>query len=165
MSRTFSTKTWIGGELKAFGAVRLEPEQLEVAADRAFGNPALLSQHAHTPVGGARGLGVQDAIEQFRDPLVAMNAWASGAQFIVQTGQPMFAVTLAPQTDGGPTDRATFGNGLVGKSGGRQQYNVGPLDQRMGHTARTHQRLQLLLFRDCQYHRPIWPAHRASSTL
>jgi hypothetical protein len=68
----------VGGEFEALGAMRLEPEELEVAADRTLGNPGFFSDQAHTPVGGALGFGVQDAINQCRHLLIAMSARASG---------------------------------------------------------------------------------------
>jgi hypothetical protein len=153
----------VGREFEALGAVRLESEELEVAADGALGDSALLGDQTHTPVGGALGFGVQNAIDEFRHLLIAMATWASRPQFIVQAGEPMFAVALTPQADGGRGHRAAFGNGLVRQSRGRQQHYIYPPYQRMRHTARTRQRFQLLAFQCRQHHHPIWPAHRASS--
>src|SRR5216684_2490929 len=160
----FLHKERIGGELKAGAAVGLQAEQLEVAPDGALGNPGLRGGQAHTPVGGGLRFGVQYAINQFRYRLIAMATWASGPQLIVQTAQPLVPVALAPQADGRRAQRAALGNGLVGDSGSRQQHYLCPPNQRLRHTARTHQCLQLLPILLPQHHRLIRPAHRASST-
>ena len=44
----------VGGELETLGAMRLQAEQGEIAADRAFGNAAGLRRRAHTPASGDR---------------------------------------------------------------------------------------------------------------
>ena len=70
----------VGGEFEALGAMRLESEELEVAAHRALGNPGFFGDQAHTPVGGALGFGVQDAIDQCRHLLIAMGGSAKCEQ-------------------------------------------------------------------------------------
>ena len=82
----------VGGEFETLGALRLESEELEVAAHRALGNPGCFGDQAHTPVGGALGFGVQDAIDQRRHLLIAMGPRATGPQLIVQAGQPLGAI-------------------------------------------------------------------------
>jgi hypothetical protein len=153
----------VGGEFEALGAMRLESEELEVAADRALGNPGFFGDQTHTPVGSALGFGVQDAIDQGRHLLVIMGAGATGPQLVMQTCHSLRAIALAPQADGGRADRAALGNHIIRQSGSRQQDDPCPPHQRMGHTARTRQGLQLLPLLLGQHHRHIGSTHRASS--
>jgi hypothetical protein len=89
----------VGRQLEAPGAVRLDPEQPEVALHRAFRDPAGRGRATDAPVRTDARAALQDRRQQVRHRLVIMAARAPGPLLTVEPGQTLLEEPLAPVTD------------------------------------------------------------------
>jgi hypothetical protein len=136
-------KKRVGRELKTLAAVRLQSEQCEIPAHRAFGNAGGGSGRAHAPVSGVLGLVLYYQLNQLRHLFVIVSAGAPWPQFIVQTGESALLIAPAPVANGRSTHPAAPRHFPIGLSVARPQYDAGAPHQRMRYAARAHHRLQL----------------------
>jgi hypothetical protein len=89
----------VGRQLEAPGAVRLDPEQPEVALHRAFRDPAGLGRAPDGPVRTDARAALEDRRQQVRHRLVIMAARAPRPLLTVEPGQTLLEEPLAPVAD------------------------------------------------------------------
>ena len=150
--------------LKLLAAVRLEPEQREVASHRTLGNAGVRRRCTHAPMGGVGRPAVEHLAYQRRHLLIAIATRPSRTQFPVQPSHPAFAPAAPPVADGRNADPTTRRNCLIGYPFSRHQHDPGAPHQRVRQTARARNRTQLFILSCTDFHRPIRSAHQQASS-
>jgi len=154
------------GQLEAFGAVRLQAEELEVARNAALGDARLSSDRANAPVRRAIGrLGVQRGLDQMRHALVVDHARLARANVVVQTGDAPLDEPSAPLAHSGLRQLQALGDGVVGFAVGAAQNDAGPIAQCSGKRAAARKALKLrtLLVRQQHFDLRSARSHRGIS--
>jgi len=142
------------GELEAFGAVRLQAKELEIARNAALGDARLGSHRAHAPVRRAVGrLGVQRRLDQLRHALVVDRAGPARPNIVVQPSHAPLDESRAPLPHRGLGHLQALGDGAIGLALGAAQDDARPVAQCRWQRATARERLQLrpLLLRQHQF--------------
>ncbi len=148
-------------QLEAFGAVRLQPEELEVALDTALGNAGLGSHGAHAPMGGTVGrLGVQRRPDQLGHALVIDRARLAWADIVVEAGNAALNEARAPLAHRGIGELESLRDRIVGFAVSAAQNNASPVAEGRRQRATSRKRLQLRPLVVGQHKFGLRPAHR-----
>jgi hypothetical protein len=105
----------IGGKLEAAGAVRLQAEELEQAMDGALGNPGLVGDGAHAPMGCGLGLARECLGDQLGHRLILNRAGPTATHLVVEPLDPIGDEAIAPFADRmGPDTKPRRHDGVAG---------------------------------------------------
>ena len=132
MSRTFSTKKRIGGELERTGTMRLHRKRLKKPVHRGFGDSARPCGLPNGPVGSRLRSSRQGAFQQRRHLFIFNGAWAAGAQFIVKSRHTPLKETAPPLADRGIGPLQTVRDLAVACAFRRPEHDFGAGDDGMG---------------------------------
>ncbi len=115
------------GQLEAFGAMRLQPEELEVPRNAGLGDAGLGGHRAHAPVRRAVGrLGVQRGLDQLRHAFVVNRTRLARAHVVVQARDATFDEARAPLAHRGLGQLQALGNSIVGLAIGAAEDDARP---------------------------------------
>src|SRR5512146_2547983 len=149
----------IGGELETLGAVRLQPEELEISMHAGLGDAALAGRPAHAPVRGAvLGLLIESFTDQARDLFILDRARSSGSQLIVESIDTVLHEPSAPLANGRIGQLKALRHRAVGITGRARQHNACSLRQRRSDRARACNRAQLRFLSFAQDPFRFWSA-------
>lgn len=154
------------GQLEAFGAMRLQAEQLEVPSHAGLGDARLGGHCAHAPMRRAIGrLGVQRGIDQVRHALVIDRSRLARAHVVVQARDTSFDEPRAPLAHRGLCQVQSLGNGNVELAIGTAQDDAcsGTQGRRQRPAARERLKLRTLLVRQYQLDLRSTRSHRSIS--
>ncbi len=100
---------------------------------RAFGDACSSRQGASCPLRAADcGLALQGPVDHLGHLVILMGAGPSGPELVVQILQAKLQVALPPLAHAHPPQPDSIGDGGVGFTSSACQYNLRPLDDRMG---------------------------------
>ena len=119
------------GNLEMPLAMRLDAEQIEPPVDGALGDTRVFRHRTNAPVRSIRRFGSQGRVDDFGNTFILMRAGASRTQFIVESGDTLFAIALSPLADGCIGDTQTPGYGRAWHALGAGQHHLGSQHQTM----------------------------------
>jgi hypothetical protein len=145
----------IGGQLEGLLAVRLQPEQRQVALHLALGHAGLLGHRSNRPTRAALGLAVQHLVEQTRHTRVIDCARPAGLRRIGESRHAVRDKALAPVRDRVMLAPQTLGDCRIRQTIGRPQHHLCPPHQAVGQRPRARQPLQLRPLPFAQNHKVL----------
>lgn len=154
------------GQLEAFGAMRLQPEELEVPRNAGLGDACLGRHRAHAPMCRAIGwLSVQRRLDQLRHTFIVNRARLASAHVVIQTRDASLDEARAPLAHRRVGQLQALGNGIVGLAIGTAEDDARPNAQRRRQRAAASKGLQLrtLLVRQQQLRLRSACSHRGIS--
>jgi hypothetical protein len=129
MSRTFSTKNGSVESLKLRVRCGCSAKAWNSRCTVDLDMPLARAAFPDSPVRAGGGLARQRALQQSGDLLILDGARTSGAQLVIQAGQPMLNKTLAPFAHGGFGPAQPGCDPRVGFTLGGPQHQLGAGDQ------------------------------------
>lgn len=153
-------EAFIAGELEGPGAVGLQPVGIPDALDGGVAEAMCLRHRPRAPVGSVSGLAVQRRLHYYRH-LVGQNSWlaAAAGRFLHQCLGTTVSESLAPLEDIRATGVEAPGDGTIGHSLMRQQYDPAAQHDFLRRVARPHPGLQGLQLLVTHLQRRGWFAH------
>jgi hypothetical protein len=132
----------VGGELEVLLPMRLEPERLPDPLHRGLGKLGLRGDRAAGPVGRVFGFGVDRLADELGDLFVLDRAGPARPQLVVEPGDPLLEVALAPQPHGGAREAQRPSDGGVALPLSGEQDDLGAHDEGVGQGSRAGHRVE-----------------------